>query len=111
MIIIVSSDDWLEKFATALSATAALVEKPFALIVTVPSAGAVQDHHSVRPVAPAGKNSPGSEFAPELSPVKLIVEPEIVVRCAKLSFVGWMRISTGRFVVNMPLTSVDCTVS
>jgi hypothetical protein len=57
--------------------------------VTLPEAGAVQDHHADAPPAfPAMGGSPASLVAPVLYPVTVTAEPLITIALAKSLFTG-----------------------
>jgi hypothetical protein len=58
-------------------------------IVTLPEAGAVQDHHTeAPPELPAMGGSPGSLEAPTLEPVTAILVPVMTVALANMSLTG-----------------------
>ena len=64
-------------------------ELPAVEIVTLPEAGAVQDHHTeAPPELPAIGGSPASLVAPTFEPPTVIAEPPSTVALAKLSFGG-----------------------
>src|SRR5437762_11344089 len=58
-------------------------------MVTLPAAGAVQDHQTdLPPALPAWFGSPVSLVAPTLEPLSVAEEPLAAVALAKLSFTG-----------------------